>query len=327
LNKVYRIVELDSLRGIACIMVILYHYTSRYFEIFKTPNIAFYKFSFGHLGVELFFMISGFVILMSIQKVTNGWEFLKKRFLRLYPSYWLAVFFTFIVVTFIGLPGRESSIINALINLSMLHEFIGVPHIDGVYWSLSVELTFYLIIFLSLFFSKTLFIKFGWILLVILSGTVFLKSSLLMTSNSFVLKYYHLFYAGSLFFAYREKMFSTHIFLLLIISTLVHEYLLHGFIFLIPILFFYSLFIALQFNLLKYISNKFFLFLGFISYPLYLVHQNIGYLIIFHFNKLGFNYHFGFVSAILVSVFLAWILAEFIEPFFQKRLKQLISSI
>jgi len=325
LNQGNRIVELDSLRGIAAIMVVFYHYTSRYFEIFKLPNIAFYKFSFGHLGVELFFMISGFVILMSLEKVSNGWEFLKKRFLRLYPSYWVAVFFTFIVVTLIGLPGRESSITNALINLSMLHEFFGVPHVDGVYWSLSVELSFYFLIFLTLFFNKTLFIKWGWILMLLLSFII-IKSPSLLSSKSFVLKYYHLFYAGSLFFAWRKKMFSTYLILELLVLTLIHEYFLHGLLFMIPILFFYGLFTALQFNLLKYISNKIFLFLGFISYPLYLLHQNLGYLIIFHLNEMGVNYHVGLISAILVSIFLAWILAKLIEPFIQKKLKHILSK-
>jgi len=321
-----RINELDSLRGIAAIMVVFYHYTSRYFEIFKLPNIAFYKFSFGHLGVELFFMISGFVILMSLENVSNGWEFLKKRFLRLYPSYWVAVFFTFIVVSLIGLPGREINVISGLINLTMLHEFFGFPHVDGVYWSLSVELTFYFLIFLSLFFTKSLFIKWGWILLLLLSALVYFNSPSSLSYNIFVLKYYHLFYAGSLFYAWRKKLLSNYLILLLLVLTLVHEYFLHGLIFMIPILFFYGLFVALNFNFLKYISNKLFLFFGFISYPLYLIHQNLGYLIIFHLGKFGINYHISLVLAFMSTILLAWLLTKFIEPVMQKKLKRLFIS-
>lgn len=321
-----RIVELDSLRGIAAIMVVFYHYTSRYFEIFKLPNTAFFKFSFGHLGVELFFMISGFVILMSLEKVTNGCEFLKKRFLRLYPSYWVAVIFTFLVLSIVGLPGRETTIIHTLINLTMLHEFFGIPHVDGVYWSLSVELSFYVLVFLSLFVNKSLFIKWGWSLLLILSIIVFVKSASVFSSNTFVLKYFHLFYAGSVFYAWRKKQLSVYLIIPLLLITLVNEYLLHGLLFMKPILFFYLLFIALQFNLLRYFPNKVFLFLGFISYPLYLLHQNLGYLILFHFNQFGIDYHIGLVIAIIISIFLAWILAKYIEPMIQKKLKLLISK-
>jgi peptidoglycan/LPS O-acetylase OafA/YrhL len=327
LNQGNRIIELDSLRGIAAIMVVIYHYTSRFFEIFKLPNTAFYKFSFGHLGVELFFMISGFVILMSLDKVSNGWEFIKKRFLRLYPSYWVAVLFTFAVLSIVGLPGRETTTVQALVNLTMLHEFFGIPHVDGVYWSLTVELSFYALVFLSLFFNKSLFIKWGWVLLLILSIIVFVKSASFFSSNTFILKYFHLFYAGSVFYAWRRKLLSVFLIIPLLLLTIFHEYLLHGLIFMKPILFFYLLFIALQFNLLRYFPNKVFLFLGFISYPLYLLHQNLGYLIIFHLTKFGVNFHIGLVIAVIVSVFLAWVLAKYIEPMIQKKLKALIRKL
>jgi peptidoglycan/LPS O-acetylase OafA/YrhL len=308
-------------------MVVIYHYTSRFFEIFKLPNTAFYKFSFGHLGVELFFMISGFVILMSLDKVSNGWEFIKKRFLRLYPSYWVAVLFTFAVLSIVGLPGRETTTVQALVNLTMLHEFFGIPHVDGVYWSLTVELSFYALVFLSLFFNKSLFIKWGWVLLLILSIIVFVKSASFFSSNTFILKYFHLFYAGSVFYAWRRKLLSVFLIIPLLLLTIFHEYLLHGLIFMKPILFFYLLFIALQFNLLRYFQNKVFLFLGFISYPLYLLHQNLGYLIIFHLTKFGVNFHIGLVIAVIVSVFLAWVLAKYIEPMIQKKLKALIRKL
>ena len=327
MNQGNRIIELDSLRGIAAIMVVIYHYTSRFFEIFKLPNTAFYKFSFGHLGVELFFMISGFVILMSLDKVSNGWEFIKKRFLRLYPSYWVAVLFTFAVLSIVGLPGRETTTVQALVNLTMLHEFFGIPHVDGVYWSLTVELSFYALVFLSLFFNKSLFIKWGWVLLLILSIIVFVKSASFFSSNTFILKYFHLFYAGSVFYAWRRKLLSVFLIIPLLLLTIFHEYLLHGLIFMKPILFFYLLFIALQFNLLRYFPNKVFLFLGFISYPLYLLHQNLGYLIIFHLTKFGVNFHIGLVIAVIVSVFLAWVLAKYIEPMIQKKLKALIRKL
>ena len=71
-----RLAELDTLRGIAAIMVLLLH-----FGIFK----------YGGAGVDLFFIISGFVIFMSIERSRNLKAFWRSRFVRLYPSYWLSI--------------------------------------------------------------------------------------------------------------------------------------------------------------------------------------------------------------------------------------------
>lgn len=321
IEKVTRIKELDSLRGIAAVFVVLYHYTSRYLEIYNLPyNTAFYNFTFGHLGVELFFMISGFVILMSLENINNGWEFLKKRFLRLYPIFWVGVILTFFLVTLIGLPNREVGFRDFLVNLTMFHEFFKIPHVDGVYRSLTVELTFYLLVAITLFKNKLFFIKWGWILLVVLMSIVLFKSITFLNS-SYVFKYFHLFYAGSLFYAWRTKLMPVYIVLGLIFMTLFQEYLLHGFTFFKPIVFFYLLFFALQANVLKYLSNKVFIFFGFISYPLYIIHQNLGYLIIYHMGKNGLDYHFGIIVAFIFSVILAWLLAKKVEPYIQKKLK------
>ena len=80
-----RITELDGLRGIAAILVVLYHYTTRFSLKFNNDilsNITFFK--YGHYGVQLFFVISGFVIFMSINKINSPFEFVYKRFIRFF---------------------------------------------------------------------------------------------------------------------------------------------------------------------------------------------------------------------------------------------------
>lgn len=74
-----RIKELDSIRGIACLMVVLFHYTTRYAIIFDTDKTTeILDFKYGGLGVSLFFMISGFVIYLSIINVKDVKTFLLK---------------------------------------------------------------------------------------------------------------------------------------------------------------------------------------------------------------------------------------------------------
>lgn len=101
----------------------------------------------GILGVELFFLISGFVILMSVWGHTVG-EFAVSRVSRLYPAYWFSVILIFILYTFSGVRGfdPELPLRDYLINLTMLQGGLGIGHAGGVFWSLWVELRFYVLI-------------------------------------------------------------------------------------------------------------------------------------------------------------------------------------
>ena len=94
-----RIKELDSIRGIACLMVVLFHYTTRYSISFNTQKTtALLDFKYGGLGVSLFFMISGFVIYLSINNVKDAKTFFIKRFIRLYPIFWICMLTTFTIM-------------------------------------------------------------------------------------------------------------------------------------------------------------------------------------------------------------------------------------
>jgi peptidoglycan/LPS O-acetylase OafA/YrhL len=155
-----RLAELDALRGLAAMAVVLFHYFTKFDELFghTTPPVLTLPwgstngvnlFALGHYGVNLFFMISGFVIFMTLERTKKPMDFVVSRFSRLFPAYWVAVAVTFSVVWVLGLPGKEVSWSQALANLSMVHSFFNVPHVDGVYWTLEVELLFYAWAFLA----------------------------------------------------------------------------------------------------------------------------------------------------------------------------------
>ncbi|MET9730031.1 acyltransferase [Streptomyces sp. NPDC006458] len=143
-----RIVVLDGLRLVAALMVVCYHYIAfgegwegsqaRLFPVVFRPS------AYGWLGVELFFMISGFVICMSCWGRTLP-DFFVSRVIRLYPAYWIGVLATTAVAAVVAggvdpLPWRD-----VLVNLTMLQWPMGVDHADGVYWTLWAELRFYLL--------------------------------------------------------------------------------------------------------------------------------------------------------------------------------------
>jgi peptidoglycan/LPS O-acetylase OafA/YrhL len=146
-----RLRELDLLRFVAAIAVVLFHYTARSNPAWsdQNPIEVFPALSsvtrYGSLGVELFFMISGFVILMTIWKRGVG-EFAIARITRLFPAYVFAVLFTSAVIWLFSGLDYDVTPLQVLTNLTMLQSGLGVPDVDGVYWSLFVELRFYLLI-------------------------------------------------------------------------------------------------------------------------------------------------------------------------------------
>ncbi|MEU2157255.1 acyltransferase [Streptomyces sp. NPDC019396] len=143
-----RINALDGLRLLAALMVVAYHYMARGGGWSASGQVKFpsaFPFAaYGWLGVELFFLISGFVICMSCWGRSVG-DFFVSRVTRLYPAYWLAVLVTTAVLLLV--PGGQDPLPwpDVLTNLTMLHEPLGIRMVDGVYWTLFAELRFYLL--------------------------------------------------------------------------------------------------------------------------------------------------------------------------------------
>ena len=142
--RISRLVEIDALRGVAALAVVLFHYTARFDELFGHRPPPAISFSGGHYGVNLFFIISGFVIFMTLEKTSKPMDFVVSRFSRLFPAYWTAIVLTFLLTHLLGLPGKLVDLATAFGNLVMIHGLLfRIPHVDGVYWTLEVELLFY----------------------------------------------------------------------------------------------------------------------------------------------------------------------------------------
>ncbi|WP_327046187.1 acyltransferase [Microbispora sp. NBC_01189] len=147
-----RLVELDVLRFVAAFAVMSFHYMAASRSLWdEFPTKLFAPVArlttLGILGVELFFLISGFVILMSVWGHTVG-EFAVSRVSRLYPAYWFAVIVIFILYRFSGVSGFDPKLGTGeyLLNLTMLQGAFDVGHAGGVFWSLWVELRFYVLV-------------------------------------------------------------------------------------------------------------------------------------------------------------------------------------
>ena len=323
-----RLQELDVLRGLAAFSVMLFHYTVRYAEVFAPGGPPEHASPLGENAVHLFFMISGFVIFMTLSKTRTALDFIVSRFSRLYPGYWAAVLLTFTVVTLAPLPGRTPTAGQVLANLTMLQSWLRVPPVDGVYWTLAVELSFYAImlaVFLTGWLRRIEWFVVPWLVLegawAILGHRHALPK---VVEISFLLKFAHLFLAGILFYRLRFEGSTPLRHALLALCFAAHA-ALHG---LTAALFagaFFAAFYALAADRLTWLAARPLVFLGAISYSLYLVHQNIGYTVM---RALGsFPRPLQIAAAVALAVLLASALTFFIErpalrairDFFKKR--------
>lgn len=150
-NEKVRFQSIDSMRGIAAMIVVYCHILPTSLlgdETFMSLTLEFLRnkiFQNGQLGVALFFIISGYVVPFSLVGTGQGGigKFIISRFMRLYPAYWASL------IAGIFLVSVNTDNATILANLTMMQRFMGFSDILGVYWTLSVELIFYTLVVIA----------------------------------------------------------------------------------------------------------------------------------------------------------------------------------
>lgn len=155
---------LDGLRGIAILVVMGYHYYSRwllddggsYYPYGAAWRSAFQH---GHFGVQLFFTLSGFVIAMALTRAKSPWDFASKRLAKIFPMLAIAATLT-LALTWTS-PRFHANPADLLPSISLVPLFLWekLLHrtpvlIDGAYWSLFVEAQFYVLAAMLFFLVK-----------------------------------------------------------------------------------------------------------------------------------------------------------------------------
>lgn len=261
-----RLTELDLLRFLAAGAVTLYHLSD---------------FSYGYLGVNFFFILSGFVILWSAQKA-NWAYFAISRFSRVYPTFWLCMAIT--IGYLLLFTDNSPALYQIAANGTMLAGYLGVDYIDGVYWTLQLELKFYALIFILILSGQMSRIEL-WLWVWLLAGTAGEYSDFLA---SLTLHPYHSYFIGgcSLFLIWSKGIDAKRLALSAtcgLVATF-HAYTQIGHfihaehIWWVPSVIVAGMFLLVFAIALRWIrfDHSYWVTLGTISYPLYLLHNTIG---------------------------------------------------
>ena len=310
-----RIQNIDILRGIAILLVVIFHYTSHYSPeyLLRSDNWSLDIAKYGWSGVDIFFVVSGYCIGMTIIKTQNYSEFLVRRFARIYPTYVFCGLITLMFYTFFELPGREVDWITGIMNLIFANFIPGLnfKYIDGIYWALFVELKFYIFFGILYFFFKDLSKAIiAWAFFsVILNLILFLDNKIIIFFTS-ISPHANFFLIGLMLFNLKKRAFSSYIIIsiIIMINILINERYLGNEIYFIFLILITSLIlktnIKFKFDLLSKI--------GLVSFSWYLLHNAIGIIIIRELNKIGIE-NLSVIIAILTTLSLSFFSFRFIE--------------
>ncbi|MEU5427693.1 acyltransferase [Streptomyces olivoreticuli] len=342
-----RLRALDGLRLIAALMVALYHYGGRDGDVSRawgsSPRHEFPTlsgaFAYGCLGVEIFFVISGFVICMS------GWgrplrSFFASRVARLYPAYWAAIALVTLAFALPWVAYRTVSPSDFLVNLTMLQQPVGAQRVLGVCWTLWAELRFYALFALFVVLPGATRRRVVLFCAVWTLATVVTTASHVELLRVVVMPEYSSFFIGGiglyLIHRYGHDALAWGIvgvsFLIgqhYAVAGLWHPPNPHYFsyrsayVIIAVIAVGYAAVALIALGKVRWANWRWLTVAGALTYPFYLVHEHLGWVVIgaLH-RKLGVPAYGTFALTIALMLGLAWVLNRWVERRFTPALRR-----
>lgn len=316
-----RLLEIDALRGLAAMAVVLFHFTRRFVELFAPAQPPSLIATHGDQGVNLFFIISGFVIFMTLERTRRPMDFVVSRFSRLFPTYWCAIALTFTLTHLLALPIKTVTLPQALANIIMIHGLFRIPNVDGVYWTLQIELLFY--------FWMFMLFRLGWLnkvayylaamltlRIVYVAMSRYANIDLSWTaSNLLILDYLPWFGLGIAIYRAVHPIpgfESRHSLVLAGAAVATLAYAEDWTAGLLAVVLGTAVWGAAA-GRLRWLRMPLLVWLGAISYPLYLVHENIGWAVQLRVIRLGLSTNISVLIAFAVALALAAGLHHWVE--------------
>jgi len=318
--------SVELLRGIASAMVCFFHLSNGNPRFLPQDNAIRQSGSIGWAGVEIFFVISGFIIPYAMftkhYKVPDILIFLKKRIIRIEPPYLISIalviglnFLSTLSPFYRGAP-FSINWPNVAGHIAYLNAFTGAHWLSDVYWSLAIEFQYYLLIAVSFGMLTSRKMVFRLLFFAVFAAASFLK----LPANAFIFSFSGYFLAGILLFEFVCGIISAREFGILMIGTLALLYYKYG-----PVM--TSLVVA-TLLVITYVNKvpSFLRWLGTISYSLYLTHIPIGGRVI---NIAEVKIHSVLLRecVVFLAFFISIATAALFYKYIEKTFKRLSSNI
>jgi peptidoglycan/LPS O-acetylase OafA/YrhL len=346
-QKHTRLRALDGLRLLAALMVCLYHYSGRGGQITNSwgasprelfPGLSAIA-SYGCLGVQLFFVISGFVICMSSWGRTLG-DFFRSRVSRLYPAYWVAIVIVTAACVVLPSVSQPLRLHEILVNFTMLQQPTGVNRVLGVCWTLWIEARFYLLFALFVVWRGVTYrrVVIFCCLWTVATGLAEVADNSLLTEM--VMQDSAPFFIGGLAL-YLIHKYGSDLLLWGIVATswLLGQhyptialwsphagnvfYHRSPYVILLFVTFAFAAVAAVALGWLSWAKWRWLPIAGALTYPFYLVHEHLGWFAIdIYHRKFGLNPWLTLIVTIATMLVLAWFIHRFVERPFGPRLKR-----
>lgn len=339
---------IDLVRFIAAFIVMVFHYTAlgaadvmegrqRLLAPMDVYPDLYPVTKYGFLGVELFFLISGFVILASALN-RSAVEFAISRGTRLYPTLWAAIIFTTAMLYLFHGPYFSMSLMEFLANLTLLNDYMHIGDIDPVFWTLHMELQFYGCVFLLIVCGVVQRVQW-W-----LSGWMALTICYALFKQPFFMPWFlppaysAYFIAGCVFYlGGREgyRLFHWIMLALCLVLSLYHvpalvnqfievQYAADQWICSIIILSFYSFMFLTSIGKLTIKTSSTIVLLGGLSYPLYLTHHMFGRYLIDYLAPL-MNVYLLLLGLTVLAILLALVIYMVVDKRLAKKLRTFLT--
>ncbi|MFF8599353.1 acyltransferase family protein [Streptomyces sp. NPDC015232] len=342
-----RLVALDGVRITAALIVVLYHYVGLNAAWGRNSGHIFptlHPFAvWGWLGVEIFFVVSGFVICMSAWGRTVG-DFAVSRVSRLFPAYWAGIAITTVALWVLPeLPELKKidEWSDILVNLTMMQNGLGVPDLDQSYWTLFVEFKFYalfaIVVLCGVTYRNCILFCSIWTLAAVAAPSTGFKLLTFFT----VPHYAPYFIAGIAFYLMRRYRPTPLLWGIVIVQFLLAQHYVRGrmnanlgvrlseqlptwparLILLLAFL----VIAAIALGKLDRIQWRWMTTAGSLTYPLYIVHMAFGIALI-HYLRDRVDPAPLVVSVVLGMLVLAWLIHRFVERPLSKRIRSGLKS-
>ncbi|EMW4538926.1 acyltransferase [Salmonella enterica] len=355
-----KLTSLQALRGVAAISVMLFHYR---FSLRAGDNsgttIWDSLFSWGIIGVDVFFVISGFIMFYTTQNYRQGIastkHFLLNRAIRIVPLYYFGLLIAFLfggAMSTFHYPSKVQTLISALTftvnNISVKPHYINDAGMYNIRWTLNYEIYFYIVFAVCLLMKHRILALACWGCIVTfiipsiagfaptisVQGYAFQTPTIAFLTNPLLLEFLIGVFAGYIYIQFKKHILSTKLPIIsIIIAFCLLAYIIYGIysnrivalnLGSTAIIGFFVLFLTLGESILNPYIPRALIYIGDISFSLYLLHNPIIIAVKKLIGPIGESATRGIfvvIVAMLLSVLISHLTHKYIEISLTRKLK------